>query len=131
MKKISKTAFSMVFIVSILFASVNVQAQRGGQNEPPPIPSKDQVVKMVDNLSKKLDLTADQESKIRPLYTAHFDKIRELHAGNNRPGRETMQKLISDFEKQVKALLTPEQQKLFDSMQKEKQARQRNGGLRR
>jgi len=65
-------------------------------------------------ITEKLDLTADQETKVQPILDATKPQIATIH-------QEAMQKMktvIDDALSQVRPLLTAEQQQKFDAIQK-------------
>jgi periplasmic protein CpxP/Spy len=65
-------------------------------------------------ITEKLDLTADQETKVQPILDATKPQIATIH-------QEAMQKMktvIDGALSQIRPLLTPEQQKKFDAIQK-------------
>ena len=65
-------------------------------------------------ITEKLDLTADQEAKVQPILDAAKPQIAAIH-------QEAMQKMntvIDGALSQIRPLLTPEQQKKFDAIQK-------------
>lgn len=112
-----KTIKSLLFL-SLLFASTSLLAQspRGGlQQGPPPVPGDKQIEKMVSDLSKNLSLSYEQKTKILELYQAHFKKVKEKMAGNNRPKPEEMQALDAALEKKVKAVLTDNQKSKYET----------------
>jgi Spy/CpxP family protein refolding chaperone len=65
-------------------------------------------------ITEKLDLTVDQETKVQPILDATKPQIATIH-------QEAMQKMktvIDGALSQIRPLLTPEQQKKFDAIQK-------------
>ena len=65
-------------------------------------------------ITEKLDLTADQETKVQPILDATKPQIATIH-------QEAMQKMktvIDGALSQIRPLLTPEQQQKFDAIQK-------------
>ncbi len=71
----------------------------------------------IQRLDKKLSLTDEQKTKIRDIYT-EFNKQKPTRE----QFRESMEKLRTD----IKAVLTPDQQKQYDEMQKEMAERFKN-----
>lgn len=71
----------------------------------------------IQRLDKKLSLTDEQKTKIRDIYT-EFNKQKPTQE----QFRESMEKLRTD----IKAVLTPDQQKQYDEMQKEMAERFKN-----
>lgn len=70
---------------------------------------------MITNLAKDLSLTDAQKTTISKLYNVHFDQLRKLTSGNQKPKREEMEALKTNFEKQIKAELTHEQLLKFEA----------------
>src|SRR5881398_117526 len=65
-------------------------------------------------ITEKLELTADQQTKVQPILDAAKPQIAAIH-------QEAMQKVktvIDSTTSQIRPLLTPEQQKKFDAIQK-------------
>ena len=86
------------------FAVVQAQSPRGGGGRG----------HAVERLTDGLNLTPDQQAKIQPLIDQAKPQIAEIH-------REAMQKMkavVDDTASQIRPLLTPEQQKKFDAIQK-------------
>ena len=68
----------------------------------------------LERLTKGLDLTADQQAKVQPILDQAKPQIAAIH-------EEAMQKMkavIDGTTPQIRPLLTPEQQKKFDAIQK-------------
>jgi len=68
----------------------------------------------LERLTKGLDLTADQQAKVQPILDQAKPQIAAIH-------EEAMQKMkavIDSTTSQIRPLLTPEQQKKFDAIQK-------------
>jgi Spy/CpxP family protein refolding chaperone len=75
----------------------------------------------VERLTEGLNLTPDQQAKIRPIIDQAQPKVAEIH-------REAMQKMkavMASTASQIRPLLTPEQQKTFDENQKSRRGRMR------
>ncbi len=121
--KTNANIFLLVF--SMLISGSLVQAQQGRPQGPPQVPNTKQVLKMVDDLSKELSLSAEKKSQISDLYVAHF-KTMEDKTKSGRPSREEMEALNTKFEKEVNALLTEEQQKQFKAFLKKNAPKQGN-----
>jgi len=119
---IKKNLGLIMFAFAILFSTSMAQAHPPqGQQGPPPIPDDKSVEQMVSNLSTELSLDAAQEKQVSKIFKAHFDEAREKmegSKGSSMPNRSEMEKLKADFEKDVKAILTKDQQKMFDAFMK-------------
>jgi Spy/CpxP family protein refolding chaperone len=106
----------LLFTTFILLSS-NLFAQQRQEQGPPPIPDETQINKMVEDLSSELTLTPTQKTKILALYTDHFAEVNTSMKGQ-RKSREEMESLKSNFEKQVKDLLTKDQKAKFEKYMK-------------
>lgn len=126
--KFKNIASIMLVSMVLLITSNNTQAQQRGQQGPPPTPTDDQINEMVEDLDKELSLTDEQEKQVSEKYFAHFAAVeKKMKAG--RPSREDMETSKTDFEKDVKSLLTKDQQDLYTTylkkQEKNKPQRQR------
>src|SRR5437879_3249125 len=68
----------------------------------------------LQHLTEQLNLTSDQQTKVQPILDAAKPQIAAIH-------QEVMQKVktvIDSTTSQIRPLLTPEQQKKFDAIQK-------------
>ncbi len=119
---------AVVSILLITLFSGMTWAQNQRPQGPPPVPNQEQIEKMVDDLGEKLNLSGEQSKKVLKLHTDHFDKVKENQEKgreNREAHRETMDKLRINFEKDVKAVLTKEQQKKYDDYLKEQEKKRR------
>lgn len=118
----------ILLLTSMILFSTNIFAQQGQRKEqgPPPMPTESQINKMVDDLSVELSLSETQKTEILTLYTEHFADVKELSDGQ-RPSREEMESLRSEFEDDVKSLLNDEQQDLFEEFIKNNKPQQGKG----
>jgi len=71
----------------------------------------------VEHLTKALDLTPEQQSKIQPI----FDQAKPQIQAARQESRQKVQAIRENTMTQVRTVLTPAQQKKFDAM---KQARE-------
>lgn len=112
---------STVLLLSVVLFSSGSFAQRGqqggGQQGPPPAPTSEEIKEMVSDLASGISLNEDQETEILDIYTAHFDDVSDKMK-SGRPDRKEMESLKTEFEEEVKSVLTEEQQELFDAYQK-------------
>lgn len=113
-----------VLMITMLTGSFAL-AQPSGNQGPPPVPSDKQIEKMVKDLDKELDLSDEQNTQVSELYFAHFKKVEALTKSSQRPSRTEMESLDSAFEKEVKAVLSKDQKKLYTDWLK-KQEKQRS-----
>jgi hypothetical protein len=131
---IKKTAKMVTIILFTIFTGTMAFAQppgggqrggqQGGQQGPPPVPNAKQIKTMVNDMAKELSWTDKQEASALLLYNDHFEKVKAKTSGNTKPDREEMDALTATLEKNVKALLTADQQKAYIAYLK-KQSKQR------
>lgn len=130
MKRIPRIMNALLGLL-IMFLGTTAYAQPGqGRQGPPPLPDDQQIEEMVADLAKELSLTEAQEAKVSELYFAHFEEAKKLAKNNQekrREDREVKEKLRDDFEKDVKTLLTKEQQDQFDAFQKKNKPQRGKG----
>ena len=77
-------------------------------------------------LDKAVTLTDDQKTKITAIYDADQKKMQDLFQSQDPDMRTKMQAMRTDENKQIRALLTPDQQTKFDAMPQ--RGRGGNGG---
>jgi hypothetical protein len=86
------------------------------------LPSPQEVV---SRLQAKLSLSAEQASALTPIIASRQEKLKALMAqSGGRPlkKRREMRDIVSDSDKQINALLSPEQQKQYAELEKQMQA---------
>lgn len=146
-------SISMVGILSLGFASAVVLAQND-QDAPPPPPPADQqssppdagmaghmghhqmpsVDDQLKHLTKKLNLTAEQQDKLKPILEDQRAQMEKIHSDTSLSREDRfskMQELRQNSDSQIKSVLTEEQQKNFDKMREEQRGRMgrwRKGG---
>ena len=98
--------------------------QGGSQQGPPELPSTKQIEKMVSDLASEILLSDEQEAEVLEIYKNHFEKV-ESKTKSGRPDRSEMEELKEEFENEVKAVLTKDQQKLFTAYQKKNTKKER------
>jgi hypothetical protein len=101
--------------------------QRGGA--PRGMMSPDDQLK---RLTKELDLTADQQSKIKPILVdtqKKIEDVRDNSSGDRQAMREKLMQIRQDNNTQIKALLNDSQKDKFDKIQEQRE--DRAGGNRR
>lgn len=103
----------MAMLIAV-FAGQSVSAQNNMRQRMSP---EQRMEMRINSLDKKLSLTDEQKTKIRELYT-DFDKQQV----SREQRKEAMEKLNTN----IKAVLTADQQKLYDEMQKEMAERFKN-----
>ena len=71
----------------------------------------------LEHLTKSLNLTPDQQSKVQPLIDHARPQIIAIH----KDAMEKTHAIIDKTMTQIRPILTPEQQKKFDALQKARQ----------
>ena len=74
---------------------------------------------MMDNLTKDLSLSADQQQKITAIHKAHFEKMKAMREQDSicmARNREQHMQMRSDMDNEIKALLNAEQKSKYDSI---------------
>jgi len=71
----------------------------------------------MEHLTKSLNLTADQQAKVQPLIDQARPQIIAIHKDAMEKTHAIMDKTMS----QIRPILTPDQQKKFDALQKARQ----------
>ncbi len=104
MKKIALLAV----VTFIGFGSLSAQRENGRPRM--------SVGQQVENLKKELALTDEQTKEVTALYTDFQKKMQ----GTERGDREQMRAEREKLNKQVEAVLTDEQKKAFQNMQKQR-----------
>lgn len=101
----------IVLLVCIVFAAIGTtDAQRRNRQQMDPVQRVEQIMK---NLDEKLNLSDEQEQKIKTLYEEFF---------NQKISREQRKVKKQELDEAVKALLTEEQKEAFGKMDKKKRS---------
>ena len=103
-------AFGAVAVCGAALCTVPMMAQGGGGGMRM---TSDQ---RVERLDTAVTLTADQKTKVKAIYDADAKKMQDMMAAQDPDMRTKMQAMRADENKQIRALLTPEQQTKFDAM---------------
>jgi periplasmic protein CpxP/Spy len=104
-------AFGAVAVCGAALCTVPMMAQGGGGGGMRM--TSDQ---RVERLDTAVTLTADQKTKVKAIYDADAKKMQDMMAAQDPDMRTKMQAMRADENKQIRALLTPEQQTKFDAM---------------
>ncbi len=94
-----------------------------------PMPSVDDQVK---HLTQKLDLTDDQQVKLKPILEDQRKQMEQIHSDSSLSREDRfskMQQVRTASDTQIKALLTADQQKKFDKMREEQRGHMMHGGM--
>jgi hypothetical protein len=119
-------ALAFLVVTNITFAQPQGSEKRPHQG-PPPIPSKQQITTMVNQLAEEVQLSEDQKKTILELHTQHFEIVKEKMCENNPPIREEMEVLRKEFEKKCKDILTADQIGLYDAFMKNLHTKHQQG----
>lgn len=114
------------------------------QDAPPPAASQDQAPppdgggrgprqapdanQMVQQMARRLKLSDDQISQIRPIVAEQISQGMALRSDNSIAPRDRMAKMMSlraESASKIKAILTPDQRTQFDAMQQQNMDRMR------
>ena len=121
-----KVLLALVFLAG----SVNIShAQQGqGQQRSP----EERVKMQTERLSERLKLTADQKTKVEAIFLGQAKSMDSLRTAGGQGGdRMEMMKKIrpirEENDKKIKALLTDDQKKAFDTYQEEMKNRMTGG----
>ena len=77
---------------------------------------------VVSRLQTKLSLSAEQVSALTPIIASRQEKLKALLSGGSaRPlkRRRELREIVSESDKQINALLTPDQQKQYAEIEKQ------------
>jgi HD superfamily phosphohydrolase len=114
----------VVFIVSAILSNSVIFAQKNGDKSP-----EDKAKQRSERLTKLLDLTSDQSSKIYDIYLDHFNQIK-----NNRQNqeltrlqkKEQAQKIYQNTEQKLKGVLNKEQYDKWNACKKMNKDKNKN-----
>jgi len=123
MNKIVKLSVVALVISTTAFGQQR-GPQGGNQQALPKVLTTTQIVKMVDKLSSEISLSEEQKTAVLEIYKSHFKKV-ESKTKSGKPNCNEMDALKNDFEDNVKAVLSKDQQKLFTAYQKKNDKRER------
>lgn len=123
MENTKRLKLSALFIFIMLLNFGIYAQQRGGGQRPPQMPDNSQIEKMVAEMSEQLSLTDNQAVELEALFKEHFSEMKSTMNSGNRPSRDEMDAMKSEFESKVKSILSDEQMAKFNEFMKENQNR--------
>lgn len=138
-----KKQFCSVALAAIFSMGALIAAPQNPEAAPPPANGHGQGRRLdpdrqLKMLSKRLNLTADQQQQILPVLTdrqQQFEKIRSDSSLAPNDRRDKMRSLHEDSEAKIKAVLNDDQKQKYDQMQQQMRERmqqrreqQQNGG---
>lgn len=131
-KSINLYTFVFTAIILAIFNTGFVYAQPGqGPRGGGMMPDSARIVQMVDDLAKAVSLTKEQKEKVTPIYFNHFSEMRQMREksqGDRSAMRESMDKLRTKLDQDIKALLTDNQKKDYEKFTQEQRERRGRGG---
>ena len=71
---------------------------------------------VIEDIVKALGISADQKTKIETVREETIQKWRQAMSGGERPSRERMAEMRSEFSESMMTILTPEQQAKLNEM---------------
>lgn len=122
-----KTAFIVILLLSVAAVS---KAQQSRQR----LSSEERVQRQVEQLQQKLNLTADQKAKVTAIFTAQsqsIDSLRKASNGDFQAMRGKMKPIMDTSDKQLRAVLTNDQQKTYEAYRQEQRSRMQQEGKQR
>ncbi|MPR32422.1 DUF4890 domain-containing protein [Salmonirosea aquatica] len=113
----------MIMLGLLVLGTASYAQQRGGGNATPEVRAERQTKMMTE----KLGLSEDQQKQVYTLQLARVNKMQELRESQNRDGMRTANE---EFQKNLAAILTPDQAKKYEEMEAEMRAQRGGGGQR-
>ena len=108
MKRLVAMFLGCIFAASVCAIAI-ADEQPAGKGDKMTIEQHQQ--KKLEQLTKALTLTADQQSKIADLMKARSEKMKGV-----KKNKDEMKSIFADYNTQVKAVLTPDQAAKYDKM---------------
>lgn len=109
-------------------------APQGPRGDRPQMNPEEMLKRQTQRLVEELKLNKDQEAKVTAIYKKYqgkqnidFAKMRDASDEERKKMREEMMKVQAERNKEIRAILTPEQAKIFDENQKKREEMMRNG----
>jgi predicted HTH transcriptional regulator len=126
--------FTLAYWVMLLIGMAGAASAQDNRVQQPParqqfqdIHSRQSIEQELARLTKDLELTAEQQKQVRPLFEEHHDKIQALLDKNPNASRQDLGPQIhaisDETHRQIHALLTDHQKELEKAMQQ----REHNG----
>lgn len=112
--------------------SSSAQGRKGGNR--PQMNPDEMVKRQTQRLVEALKLNKDQEAKVLAInkkymakQSADFGKMRDASDDDRKKMFETMKKVHEEKDKEIKAVLTPDQLKLYAEMEKKREEMRKKG----
>ena len=145
MKKLGVLLVVLLFVSGITYAQERGSGERpskaveqgkagAGRGGRPQMNPEEMIKRQTQRLVDELKLTKEQEAKVTAINKKYMDmqsgnrnKIRDASDEEIQKMRDEMQKNQAEKNKEIKAVLTPEQVKLFDENLKKREAMRNSG----
>lgn len=102
-------------MASLVYLQAKEPGDHGPKHEHGPGPGPQHMMgNPLEHLSKDLNLTDEQKTKVQPIIDQTKPQIAAIH----KEAMEKMHALLEGASNQIRPLLTPEQQQKFDAMKK-------------
>ena len=112
---ISITTTVGLALASLVYLQAKEPGEHGPKHEHGPGPHEQHMMgNPLEHLSKDLNLTDDQKTKVQPI----IDQVKPQMKAIHEEAMKKMQALMESTGAQIRPLLTPEQQVKFDAMKK-------------
>lgn len=145
-KFISMKKLGVLVVILLLVTGITNAQERGGGDRPsksapqgqrgdrPQMNPEEMLKRQTQRLVEELKLNKDQEAKATAIYKKYqgkqnvdFAKMRDASDEERKKMREEMMKVQTERNKEIRAILTPEQAKIFDENQKKREEMMKNG----
>ena len=127
MRKLFSFALSTCFVAGMAMAAPQSQDESApSQQEQPAGHRRANPERRVQMLSKRLNLTADQQSQLLPILTDRQEKMQAIFHDSSLSKEDRtakMRSLREDSESKIKAVLTDEQKQTYDQMRQQSRER--------
>ncbi|WP_321373330.1 hypothetical protein [uncultured Draconibacterium sp.] len=119
------TTIGVIIMLILMATSSVIFAQPSGRQQgPPPTPNSKQIKKMVAKLADEIQLNDKQETKVLAIYQDHFADVKKA-TNSGRPDRSKMEKLKTQMETDIKAVLNEKQIEGYEAYLKKQEKQQR------
>lgn len=144
MKRLGVLLVVFLFATGVTFAQERGGGQRpskteqgrpaGNRGDRPQMNPEEMIKRQTQRLVDELKLTKEQETKVTAInkkymekQSADWAKMRDASDADRAKMRETMRKMQQEKDKEIKAVLTAEQVKLYEENQKKREEMRKNG----
>jgi Spy/CpxP family protein refolding chaperone len=136
----------LMLVVLLLISGITYAQERGGGDRPsktapqgargdrPRMNPEEMLKRQTQRLVEELKLNKDQETKVQAINKKYmekqpfdFAKMRDASDDERAKMREQMMKVQVEKNKEIRAILTAEQAKIFDENQKKREEMRKNG----